>query len=66
MAMGVVCIFHEDKGYGFIETNEGQRFFVHHSAIEMEGFRTLTRGDQVIFDIVDSKRGQEAAHVRKI
>jgi cold shock protein len=66
MAVGVVRSFHEDKGYGFIETDEGEQFFVHHSAIEMEGFRTLSRGDRVLFEVTVTRRGHEAAHVRKL
>jgi len=66
MPVGFIRSFNEEKGYGFIETDEGEHFFVHHSAIEMEGFRTLSRGDKVIFEIAVTSRGQEAAHVRKI
>ncbi len=66
MAVGIVRSFSEEKGYGFIETDEGEQFFVHHSAIEMEGFRTLRRGDKVLFEIAMTKRGAEAEKVRKI
>ena len=66
MAVGIVRSFNDENGYGFIETVEGEHVFVHHSAIEMEGFRTLSRGDKVIFDIQDGRRGQEAIHVRKL
>jgi CspA family cold shock protein len=66
MAVGVVRSFNDEEGYGFIETDEGERIFVHHSAIEMEGFRILSPGARVIFEIVVGKRGPEAKRVRKI
>lgn len=66
MAVGIVRSFSEEDGYGFIETDEGEQFFVHHSAIEMEGFRTLKRGDKVLFEVAMTKRGAEAANVRKM
>jgi CspA family cold shock protein len=66
MAVGVVRSFDNEEGYGFIETDEGDHVFVHHSSIEMEGFRTLSPGAKVIFDIIVGKRGAEAKHVRKI
>lgn len=66
MAVGVVSSFDDEQGYGFIETDEGEHLFVHHTSIEMEGFRTLSPGAKVIFDIIDGKRGLEARHVRKI
>ncbi|MDA8140459.1 MAG: cold shock domain-containing protein [Desulfobacteraceae bacterium] len=66
MAVGFVLSFNDNDGYGFIETDEGEQFFVHHSAIEMQGFRTLAEGDQVMFDVATTKRGKEAVHVRKL
>lgn len=66
MAVGVVSSFDNENGYGFIETDDGEHLFVHHSSIEMEGFRTLSPGARVIFDVVSGKRGLEAKHVRKI
>ena len=66
MAVGFVRSFDDDQGYGFIETDEGEHFFVHHSSIEMEGFRTLSKGDKVLFDIETGKRGPEAIKVRKM
>ena len=66
MPVGVVRSFNDDAGYGFIETDEGEQVFVHHSAIEMEGFRTLSPGAKVLFEIVVGKRGPEAKQVRKI
>ncbi len=66
MAVGFVRSFDDDNGYGFIETDEGEHFFVHHSGIEMDGFRTLKRGDKVLFEVTVTKRGQEAIKVRKL
>lgn len=66
MAVGVVRSFNEEDGYGFIETDEGEKIFVHHSSIVMEGFRTLSPGAKVLFDIVVGKRGPEAKQVRKL
>ena len=66
MAVGIVRSFNDEDGYGFIETDEGEQFFVHHSAIEMEGFRTLKRGDKVLFEVTMTKRGTEATNVRKM
>ena len=66
MAVGVVRSFDEEAGYGFIETDEGEHIFVHHSSIVMDGFRTLAPGAKVLFDIVVGKRGPEAKQVRKI
>lgn len=66
MEKGVVLSFNDENGYGFVEGDDGGHYFVHHSAIEMDGFRTLARGDEVTFDIVMGKRGPEATRVRKL
>lgn len=66
MAVGYVLSFNVEGGYGFIEDDDGGHFFVHHSSIEMEGFRSLAEGDKVLFDIASTKRGQEAINVRKL
>lgn len=66
MAVGVVRSFDDEDGYGFIETDDGEHVFVHHSSIEMEGFRTLSPGAKVLFDIFVGKRGAEAQNVRKL
>lgn len=63
---GIVKWFDSDKGYGFISTDEGQDIFVHFSAIQTDGFKTLAEGDQVEFDVTDSDRGQQAANVVKL
>jgi len=62
---GTVKWFDSDKGYGFISTEEGQDIFVHFSAINIEGFKTLVEGDVVEFDVVEGNRGQQAANVTK-
>jgi CspA family cold shock protein len=66
MTVGVVRSFNDEEGYGFIETDDGEKLFVHHSSIEMEGFRTLSPGANVIFEIEIGTRGPEAKKVRKI
>ena len=66
MAEGTVKWFSDKKGYGFIEQGDGKDLFVHFSAIDMSGFKTLAGGDRVSFEINDSDRGPEARNVRKI
>ena len=65
LANGTVKWFNDKKGYGFINENEGRDIFVHFSAIDMPGFKTLSEGDMVMFDIEESDRGPEAKNVRK-
>lgn len=65
MAEGIVKWFNEKKGYGFIEQEGGKDLFVHHSSIDMPGFRTLAEGDRVTFDVNESDRGPEAKNVKK-
>ncbi len=60
---GKVKWFNPDKGYGFIETEEGGDVFVHFSAIQAEGFKTLEEGQEVEFEVVDGNRGAQAANV---
>jgi CspA family cold shock protein len=62
---GVVKWFSNRKGYGFIEQEEGDDIFVHHSAINMAGFRTLSEGDRVSFEIEMGERGPAAKNVEK-
>ncbi|MFB9906051.1 cold-shock protein [Allokutzneria oryzae] len=66
MAQGTVKWFNSEKGYGFIATDGGPDVFVHYSAIEMDGFRTLAEGDRVEFEVQDGGDGRkQAASVRK-
>jgi len=65
LANGTVKWFNDKKGYGFINENEGRDIFVHFSAIDMPGFKTLSEGDVVMFDVEESDRGPEAKNVRK-
>lgn len=62
---GKVKWFNEKKGYGFIEKEGGGDVFVHFSAIQGDGFKTLAEGDAVEFDEVDGKKGPQAANVVK-
>lgn len=66
MANGVVKWFSDKKGYGFIERDEGGDIFVHYSAINAEGFKTLSEGDRVSFDIEEGDRGPAAKNVNKL
>ena len=66
MGEGVVKWFSERKGFGFIEQKDGQDLFVHHSAINMSGFKTLNEGDRVSFEIEESDRGPKAKNVTKL
>lgn len=65
MYQGVVKWFNSDKGYGFIEDNNGDDIFVHFTAIQSEGFRTLAEGDRVTYDVVEGNRGPQATNVIK-
>ena len=65
MSRGTVKWFSDQKGYGFIAAEGAQEVFVHFSAIEGRGFRTLREGEEVEFEIRKSERGTEAAHVTR-
>jgi cold shock protein len=63
MANGIVKWFNNSKGYGFIEQEDGPDVFVHHSAINADGFKSLNEGDQVTFDIEQGEKGPAAVNV---
>ncbi|MCY0876847.1 MAG: cold shock domain-containing protein [Firmicutes bacterium] len=63
---GTVKWFNGEKGYGFIRVEGGNDVFVHYTAINGEGYRTLEEGQQVEFDIVEGQRGPQAANVSKM
>jgi cold shock protein len=63
MESGTVKWFNDSKGFGFIEREEGEDVFVHFSAINGEGFRTLTEGERVSFEVVQGPKGLQAANV---
>jgi cold shock protein len=65
MAQGTVKWFNDSKGFGFISQEAGEDVFVHHTAIQMDGFRSLTEGDRVEFEIVKGPKGLQAQNVRK-
>ena len=60
---GTVKWFNEPKGYGIIKSPKGDEVFVHFSAIQAQGFRTLTEGEEVEFEVKESERGVQAANV---
>ena len=60
---GTVKWFNDSKGYGFIQQSGGDDVFVHFSAIQVDGFRTLAEGEQVEFEVNESERGLQAANV---
>jgi len=66
MANGIVKWFNDSKGFGFIEQEEGSDVFVHHSAINATGFKSLKEGDRVSFDVEQGPKGLAAANVTLI
>ncbi|OCS90806.1 cold-shock protein [Caryophanon latum] len=66
MKQGTVKWFNSEKGFGFIEVEGESDVFVHFSAIQGEGFKTLDEGQQVEFEVVDGNRGPQAANVTKL
>jgi len=66
MAKGVVKWFNDSKGFGFIEQENGEDVFVHFSAIQGDGFKSLAEGDAVTFDVQKGPKGLQAANVNKV
>jgi len=65
MAVGIVKWFSPKKGYGFITMEDGQEVFVHYSAIDGNGFRSLEQGEQVTFEVAQGPKGLQAAKVSR-
>ncbi|MBW1988167.1 MAG: cold shock domain-containing protein [Deltaproteobacteria bacterium] len=65
MPQGTVKWFNDKKGFGFIEQEDGEDVFVHHTAINMPGFRTLSEGEKVSFEIEHGQRGPAAKNVQR-
>jgi CspA family cold shock protein len=66
LADGTVKWFSNEKGYGFIARDDGDDVFVHYSAIEGEGYRSLAEGQAVQFEVVDGPKGKQAANVKPV
>lgn len=66
MYHGKVKWFSNEKGYGFIETDEGEDVFVHFTGINDEGFKTLDEGETVSFEVIEGNRGPQASNVNKL
>ena len=65
MSTGIVKWFNEKKGYGFIAQEDGQDLFVHYSSINMDGFKTIAEGDEVVFEVEETDRGLQAKNVMR-
>ena len=66
MAIGTVKFFNADKGFGFISREQGDDVFVHYSNIQGSGYKSLTEGQQVEFDVAPGRKGEEAQNVRPL
>lgn len=65
MATGKVKWFNDSKGFGFVEVDDGTDAFVHHSEIQGDGYKSLTEGENVEFDVIQGDKGPKATNVRK-
>ncbi len=65
MAKGKVKWFNNQKGYGFIAADDGADVFVHYSAIQIDGYKTLAEGQDVEFDVTEGPKGKQAANVKR-
>lgn len=63
---GIVKAFFPDRGYGFIESEDGQNFFVHYTDIRMKGYKVIYKDDIVSFDLEDTPKGAKAVNVRRM
>lgn len=66
MARGTVKWFNNQKGYGFICNEEGKDVFVHYTGLNMEGFKTVSEGDEVEFEVIEGEKGPQAVNVTKL
>jgi len=66
MATGKVKWFNDTKGYGFIASDDGTDVFVHHGDIQGEGFKSLSEGEAVEFEVIEGEKGPKAQNVRKV
>ena len=66
MSTGTVKFYNAEKGYGFIKAEDGKEIFIHYSAIQSDGYKTLEEGQKVQFEIVEGNRGPQAANVSLI
>lgn len=64
--IGIVKWFNNDKGYGFIKRETGEDVFVHHTAIQQSGYRTLNEGEKVEFEVKQGPKGLQAENVRRV
>ena len=63
---GIVKWFNNQKGYGFIDSGSGEDVFVHYSAIEQDGYKSLKEGDVVMYTLIDTSKGKQAVQVKEV